>query len=759
MQERMRRLAAELRDLGAIVVTWQELTNPGFLFEPIAKAIEHSGIVLADTTHGNPNVLFEVGFAIARNKHVVLLRDENVAKPVDLRPLDLVRRVPYTTREAIMRFLTEVDLSGSTISEQAGLGNSPGGTGRLYFLPSRTGGDFNQSVWGVCQESSFLARMIDVRETDYDSLNSQGKSIAEADVFVTLLVSKETKDYWLNNAQAMLFAGLACGLDKDYAVLILEPYRRLVDIGEHLIRFESEAQAERQLERWLKGTAALRLRSPKPKKVIAPAKSPLTGLFMGSLDARADFDLSAYFIETPEFKQAESGRRHLFVGSKGSGKTANFEILRERLAGRNVATVTIAPAEFEFPHLAAVFDEHLSLAHWEFVYGSFWRFILYTELLRAIRDKFLGHLLRESGDGKEYAKELVRWFDGNEHLLTMDLASRVNFVLRNITEIRTGDEEKLKRLEELLQLARMYEVDRHLQEFTRQFEIRLLIDDLDRNWSPVNPSAHRLIVTLLNEIQSLMTNQGGAVKPAVFLRRDVFRWLEQNDPELLKRDPAFLTWSPEGLQLLIAARIAAHTKRRENDPDALWGLVFPPFTHGERTADFILTRTLLRPRDVVVFCQQAVEWAQRAGRVSVDEEDVLTAWENSGENILTQTQTEYQYQYPYLGDFVLTFFEQPITSRWADVCARLEERAEKLAQHAEWIAAARTNPLRLLEVLYETGAVGVETAGGSVWFASIRPFADIAPTLPADFAVTVHPAFQRYLRNSHPLPDKPGGAG
>ena len=253
---------------------------------------------------------------------------------------------------------------------------------------------------------------------------------------------------------------------------------------------------------------------------------------MGNRDARADFDLGAYFIETPEFKQAEAAQRHLFAGAKGSGKTANFEILQERLANRSLVLLAIAPADFEFPRLASVFEEHLSLARWEFVYGSFWRFILYTEVLRAIQLKFLGHLIQYAGEGKEYAQVLLGWIDENQDLLGLDFVSRVDAVLDRIASTSLGDpESRREALEELLQSARMYRIDPQLREFSRQFEIRLLIDDLDRNWSPDNPSSARLIVTLLNEIHTLMTTQAGHLRPAIFLRRDVFRWLELNDPE------------------------------------------------------------------------------------------------------------------------------------------------------------------------------------------------------------------------------------
>ena len=206
LSERMSNLADEAEDAGARVTTWQRLTNTGFLFDPIAEAIDGCGLFVAETTHGNANVMFEVGFAIARGKHVLLLRDQNVAKPVELPPLDLVRRVDYGSRTEILDFLASVDLSGPPLFEQLGVDPNHDHAG-LYFVPSRRGADFNNTIMSVCRESPFVVKTMDTKDTDYDSLISQTNSILDADLFVALLVSKEVREYWHNNAEVMLFSG------------------------------------------------------------------------------------------------------------------------------------------------------------------------------------------------------------------------------------------------------------------------------------------------------------------------------------------------------------------------------------------------------------------------------------------------------------------------------------------------------------------------------------------------------------------------
>jgi hypothetical protein len=214
----------------------------------------------------------------------------------------------------------------------------------------------------------------------------------------------------------------------------------------------------------------------------------------------------------------------------------------------------------------------------------------------------------------------------------------------------------------------------------------------------------------------------------------------------MKRDPGVLQWTRESLERLIAARIAAHTKSNEEDVITLWNSVFPEITRGAPTREFVIRRTLLRPRDVIQFCQKAVENAQRAGRVEVSEDDLYGAWEPTGELIISQIEIEYQHVFPGLGDLVYAFLDAPWTMSWADARERLLARLAQV-EHQDWYEKALEDPKMLLEALYETGVAGVETRGGSRWFRSDRPLQEFASVLSEEFTVVIHPAFHRFLRS------------
>jgi hypothetical protein len=243
-----------------------------------------------------------------------------------------------------------------------------------------------------------------------------------------------------------------------------------------------------------------------------------------------------------------------------------------------------------------------------------------------------------------------------------------------------------------------------------------------------------------------MNKMASNLIPNVFIRKDVFTWLVQHDSEILKRDPGLLRWNKDSLETMIARRIATHVGTDETDPGKLWRMVFPDRVQGESVHDFIINRTLMRPRDVVQFCQKAVEHAQRAGRESVAESDILEAWEHSGQLMLAQIGTEYQHRYPDLGILALALIDGAASQPWSELAEDLLALSDKFGDAPAWAVGTKGDPSRLLEVLYDTGIVGVETSGGSRWFEEQRPFSEIRAALSGDPQVVVHPAFHRYFR-------------
>ena len=76
--------------LGLKVLRADEMTSPGLITDQILEAINYSGIILADLTHKNPNVLYEVGIAHTLNKKTILITQNFEDVPFDLASLRVI---------------------------------------------------------------------------------------------------------------------------------------------------------------------------------------------------------------------------------------------------------------------------------------------------------------------------------------------------------------------------------------------------------------------------------------------------------------------------------------------------------------------------------------------------------------------------------------------------------------------------------------------------------------------------------------------
>lgn len=77
-------IAPAVETAGLSAIRADELTTPGFILEQIRSAIQQARICVADVTGANPNVLYELGFAQASGKPVVMIAEHVESIPFDI---------------------------------------------------------------------------------------------------------------------------------------------------------------------------------------------------------------------------------------------------------------------------------------------------------------------------------------------------------------------------------------------------------------------------------------------------------------------------------------------------------------------------------------------------------------------------------------------------------------------------------------------------------------------------------------------------
>ena len=73
-----------------------EIAKPGRITEQIMEAIRNADLIIADITGNNPNVMFELGYADALGKPIIVLNQRLSATPFDIKDW---RAIPYSLRE------------------------------------------------------------------------------------------------------------------------------------------------------------------------------------------------------------------------------------------------------------------------------------------------------------------------------------------------------------------------------------------------------------------------------------------------------------------------------------------------------------------------------------------------------------------------------------------------------------------------------------------------------------------------------------
>src|SRR5207247_1432813 len=81
--------------------------------------------------------------------------------------------------------------------------------------------------------------------------------------------------------------------------------------------------------------------------------------------------------------------------------------------------------------------------------------------------------------------------------------------------------------------------------------------------------------------------------------------------------------------------------------------VFPTKVDGDKTSDFLVSLTLMRPRDIIQLCNCCRDTAQQNGGSSITAEDISRAARVYSTWKLTDLQNEWIVNYPFLPDICL----------------------------------------------------------------------------------------------------------
>lgn len=350
--------------------------------------------------------------------------------------------------------------------------------------------------------------------------------------------------------------------------------------------------------------------------------------------AAEDEPVLDYFLKTDAVQRIESQEVFVVLGRKGSGKTALVRFFSE-MKGRS-ASKALSLRGYPWNVHAARIDRGASQIE---AYVSSWRYLIALELallvltkgeagghpkVKAIK-KFLeenyGGLNPALGDILKPAKLRMSGTSFEPEVLGFKIGS-IDFE-RKAGDLGLGSE--LNALSDmLLSAASEISVDLGIGCLLLHF------DELDQGIATFDADRAQMIVGLIlaaRDIRRMTKDTTVSVNPVVYLRSDLWDDLVFSDKNKISQTASLsLEWTADTLLALVNVRLAAKLGQEVN-----WDQISTSsLMRGSQSKwNHIISRTFLRPRDVIQFLNSAlVEAKKRVPPILMDNEDVTNARES-----------------------------------------------------------------------------------------------------------------------------------
>lgn len=751
---------------------WEDLkVNGRFVIDPILATIESADVAAFDVTELNHNVMFELGYAIGKNRRVWLLRDDTYEAPRrdwdKIKVLTTIGHSKFVNAEDIVKsFYNDLSFDGPTIFESTVQDYlQPAGSPAVLYLPSLHTTEAERKLKRrISDEQKRNLRVIvaDPTESAIQPLSWYAQQVYSAYAVVVHLTSPGRQNAGVHNARCALVAGLALGMQKKVLMLAEQDYTTPIDYRDLMVVYSSSRVCVERADAWLSSELAQAYEDARtegekvrPFNLAVELRTLRLGDFIAENEAEV---LGEYFVNTASFEEVMRRNTTVFVGRKGTGKTANMLQAAEQLRGdkRNLVCV-MKPAAYEVEALVEVlsrFNERSEQGH--FV-ESLWKFLIYSEIANSAYEDIQ---TRPAAARVETETAFTEYMEVHPEL-TDDFGVRLEKVMLKLHDDpnREGDSLETKRLRvsEALHSEQLLELREQLgRVLTERNRVAVLIDNLDKAWDKRRDLGvlSQFLLGLLGSIGRIADEFSRSdhwrspvgVTLAVFLRSDIYDYVVRVAREPDKIPVSRLNWSDNELLLLVIGERYAY--KTEKPPEDIWERFFTAKTKNLPSRDYILGRILPRPRDLIFYCSAAIASAVNRRSNLVEEYDVLDAERVYSQFAFEALLVENGITVDQLESVLYEFAGERHTLSLAEVSALIEKAGvgEGEIEH-------------VIEHLQALSFLGLEIGEGKFDFRLDERTREVADALSRKRRVTagepvyqIHPAFRRFLEMEEDRP-------
>lgn len=475
-------------------------------------------------------------------------------------------------------------------------------------------------------------------------------------------------------------------------------------------------------------------------------------LDLGALAAERDIKrgLAAYFIESEDFKRVQGGDKLIVVGNRGAGKSAIFQMLAQRERAIGTYVIELPPEDYSYELLSrSMLPE--SSGSWAKIgaYAVAWKYLIYVQVMRELTSK---------GARRKEAASIYRYVRDHHVAGTTGKLSALVSYIKRMEGVKVGNFDaslRTRELEKLYKLAEIAPLLPVLSEVLEEQRVVVLVDELDRGWDE-SEDAKAFVAGLFQACMGI-----NALSDNLWVYISLRQELYDNIPALYEDAQKFrdvievVSWTKPRLLELIAARIRYSLGGIEWESDQRsWERVFSKESPepGRSSFDYMIERTLLRPREIIQFCAKAVEAAFDGGTgLSIDASVIASVELAYSEERTKDIAAEYRFQYPGLLSLFEAFRGRDCYFDYEELallCLEIALDRAVARQASSWVTDQ--DPDLLIEVLWHVGFLEAETVGGSGEFIGHHQISHFG----TERRFRVHPMFWAYLGLKAPAPSR-----
>ena len=715
------------------ITGWKHLRPTGSLIiNEVCKAIDECTIFVCDLTTLSTNVLFELGYAIAKNKRIwITLNSSYKDVTHHYKKLSLLSTVGYASYgnsyELRDKFLEEqpyTDLSSTIYDDifKAIVENHRTESG-LFYLKCGINTDASVQLTRKLNESQLEIIVDDPDEVPIQSIEWYAQNIFQAYAVVAQFAGENhaIESSTIRNGKHSLIAGLAYGFEKPILMLAHAPFQPPVDYR-HLLQIHKTArECTAIINEWLPDIEVDYLADrAKAKEVQRSIKAAvdLRHISLGQYIAEnEEKGLSDYFVVTAPYNDALRANQYLlYVGRKGTGKTANlYQIKEELLSDKRNHVCVIKPVDYELEGVLQLLKSNLSKANPGYLSESLWKYLIYTELAVSVSNEIRARPPHVPLSDEE--SEFMDYLEKNRELILTDFTERMEHVIEDLCKVDLHSvREQRAKVSEILHISLLSNLREVLGKvLDERHKVYILVDNLDKAWK------HREDLKLLADfLYGLL----GAAKTAseefqrhretfvvwrsvnlsliVFLRSDIFAYVLGQAREADKVAHHTIDWNDSRLLQRVIEERFSHSLGGSLSGDDVWRRYFVPTVKGIETKEYIISRIIPRPRDMIHFCTHALTHAINHSNTIIGEEDILQAETNYSEHAFNSLLVELEAHIPRAEELLYEFAGAPniVTD-------------DQIAEFVENAGIPKAEVKSIIKVLSEYTFLGLETSDGN----------------------------------------------